>query len=308
MQANEDSKQFKKALRERDLSALKKIAKGDLHNHAALGGSPKKKGIFPPDKFDGYKGMKQYINTAFYPEMSFLEGYKRYVEATCQQAIEDGVIYLETSIDYRFLRMFKDIYSAFEYLDSLKNKYKNSCKINYDLGLSRGSFRDFSMAKEIISDSVFSGIDLYGDESNQLLKDFADLFIFSRNRGKICKAHIGEFCSASEIFDTVNILSLHEVQHGVHIIDSDDIIKMMVDKDVAFNVCVTSNIKTGGFKDYKNHPVRKMFDDGLLITINSDDVLLFYSSVSDEFLHLYNSKVFNENELDIIRKNGLRRC
>ena len=153
MQENEDSKQFKKALRERDLSALKKIAKGDLHNHAALGGSPKKKGIFPPDKFDGYKGMKQYINTAFYPEMSFLEGYKRYVEATCQQAIEDGVIYLETSIDYRFLRMFKDIYSAFEYLDSLKNKYKNSCKINYDLGLSRGSFRDFSMAKEIISDS-----------------------------------------------------------------------------------------------------------------------------------------------------------
>ena len=307
MKEDEDSEKFKRALRNHDLAALKTVAKGDLHNHAALGGNPARFGTFPPSSFDGYSGMKKYIRDSFHDEMSAVEGYKKYVEATCEQAVDDGVVYLETSVDYRFLKKFENLSLAIYYLEDLKNKYKNVCKINFDLGLSRKSFTDFHVIKSIISDSIFDGIDLYGDEYSRSVSEFADVFAYARGCGKRCKAHIGEFGSALSVLEAVNILSLHEIQHGVHIIDSDDVLEKFVGTDIAFNVCVSSNIKMGAVENYQNHPIRKMFDAGLLVTLNSDDVLLFNTGVSDEFLNLYDLKIFDENELDIIRKNGLRR-
>lgn len=307
MKTVDDSEKFIKALQNYDIKALRKVSKADLHNHSALGGNPEKTGIFPPQNFDGYIGMKQYIKTAFYPQMSVLGEYKKYVEATCEQAVDDGVIYLETSVDYRFLMMFASFYAAFEYLESLKNKYKSRCKINYDLGLSRGTFYDFAAAKDVLSSSIFSGIDLYGDERINRIKDFSQIFSFARDQGKICKAHVGEFCSATDIWDVFNVLALHEIQHGVHITDSDDVLKKFIGSDVTFNICITGNIKTGAVQNYENHPIRKMFDAGLNVTINTDDMLLFNTGISEEFLHLYDLKIFNGKELDIIRKNGLRR-
>lgn len=55
----------------------------------------------------------------------------------------------------------------------------------------------------------------------------------------------------------------------------------------------------------KNHPIRTLFDYGVRVTINSDDILVFGQSVSKEYLDLYEAGVFNAEELNIIRKNGL---
>lgn len=53
------------------------------------------------------------------------------------------------------------------------------------------------------------------------------------------------------------------------------------------------------------HPIRVLFDNGVRVTINSDDVLVFGQSVSQEYIALYNSGLFNGEELNMIRKNGL---
>ena len=50
-----------------------------------------------------------------------------------------------------------------------------------------------------------------------------------------------------------------------------------------------------------------MFDNGLLLTLNSDDILLFNVNLSEEYFNLYSLNIFNEAELDKIRQTGLRR-
>ena len=58
-------------------------------------------------------------------------------------------------------------------------------------------------------------------------------------------------------------------------------------------------------EDYNVHPIRKLYDNGIKVTINTDDMLIFDQSVSEEFFNLYNAGVFNSTELNEIRKNGV---
>ncbi len=56
----------------------------------------------------------------------------------------------------------------------------------------------------------------------------------------------------------------------------------------------------------KNHPIRKLYDHGVRVTVNTDDVLVFNQGVSEEFMNLYTNNVFTAEELDVIRLNGLK--
>jgi adenosine deaminase len=55
----------------------------------------------------------------------------------------------------------------------------------------------------------------------------------------------------------------------------------------------------------KDHPIRKLFDAGVKVTVNTDDALVFGVGVSEEFLGLYQAGVFTAAELDVIRQWGL---
>ena len=58
-------------------------------------------------------------------------------------------------------------------------------------------------------------------------------------------------------------------------------------------------------ESYKVHPIKKLYDNGIKVTINTDDMIIFDQSVSEEFFNLYNAGVFNSIELNEIRENGL---
>lgn len=301
------SEKFRIALINKDLTAIKSTPKADLHNHAALGGNSTNFGLKPLKKYDGYKGMKNYISQVIAPCTKALLNYQKYIDATLLQAIDDGITYLETSIDFRFIEMFPDIDSAIIYLENLKNLHKNVCEIHFDLGISRGSFNEFEKACELLTMDIFSGIDLYGNENSRDVRLFEKLFLYAKSKNKICKAHIGEYGTAQDIYEAVRILNLDEIQHGINVISDPYITQKIRSLNIVFNVCITGNIKMGIVKDYFSHPIRKMFDSGLKVTLNTDDFLLFNQSISEEFLNLYLLKIFNDIELDAIRILGLRR-
>ena len=73
-------------------------------------------------------------------------------------------------------------------------------------------------------------------------------------------------------------------------------------------MCITStsNILLGRVADMSMHPIGKLYRSGVDVTINSDDVLIFDSDVSKEYLRLYESKCLTAEELETIRKNGLK--
>jgi adenosine deaminase len=81
--------------------------------------------------------------------------------------------------------------------------------------------------------------------------------------------------------------------------------RMLADNHIRLNVCPTSNVMLGRVAGLETHPIRKLYDAGIDVTVNTDDVLVFGNGVSEEFLGLYQANVFDADELDLIRRAGL---
>lgn len=101
------------------------------------------------------------------------------------------------------------------------------------------------------------------------------------------------------------MLSLDEVQHGIAAAESDEVMDYLIENKITLNITPTSNFLLGRVSHMKKHPIGTLFRAGVNVTINFDDVLMFGSDVSKEYLTLYDHGVLTAGELDQIRVNGL---
>lgn len=304
---------FIKALKDNNINLIKMIPKGEFHNHSALGINRrllKSVGIKIPKicRIDNIEEMnkfsKKYISKLTQQE----DGFKMLIEGTVFSAIDDGVAVLETSIDYRFFKFYDDdINRGLLFLKELKNKYKNKISLRYDIGLSRKNYdiRFEESIQKLIDSNLFSGMDIYGEEKYNDLSKFKSIYEYGRQKKLKLKAHVGEFGTAEDIIKTIEYLNLNVVQHGISIINSYDAVRYVKDKNIIFNICPTSNILLKRIENIKEHPIKKMYDVGLKMSINTDDLLLFDSTLSNEYLTLFNNNVLSAEELDKIRVESL---
>ena len=151
----------------------------------------------------------------------------------------------------------------------------------------------------------FYSIDLYGDELAQPIENFVPIYKKAKENGLRLKAHIGEWGTAEDVRKGIELLSLDEVQHGIAAADSDEVINYLINHNINLNITPTSNFLLGRVADMKQHPIGKLFRAGVNVTINSDDILMFGSEVSKEYLALYNNDVLTPCELNQIRVNSL---
>lgn len=120
------------------------------------------------------------------------------------------------------------------------------------------------------------------------------------------KAHVGEWGTAEDVMEAVKLLSLDEVQHGIAAVHSAEVMQFLKEKKIRLNITPTSNVMLGRVTDMAMHPIRQLYRAGIDVTINSDDILIFDSDVSKEYLRLYQSGCLEADELDDIRVNGLQ--
>ena len=97
------------------------------------------------------------------------------------------------------------------------------------------------------------------------------------------------------------------MQHGIAAVNDPSVVRFLVDNHIRLNITPSSNYLLGRVKDLKSHPIAELYRSGVDVTINSDDVLIFDSDVSKEYLRLYQSGCLKAEELDDIRKNGLKK-
>lgn len=147
--------------------------------------------------------------------------------------------------------------------------------------------------------------DLYCDEFAQPITNFKPIYRKAKEKGLLLKAHVGEWGDANSVKEAVEELELDEVQHGISAGSSPQVMNWLADHKIQLNICPTSNVMLNRVDNLKNHPIRTLFDYGVRVTINSDDILVFGQSVSKEYLDLYEAGVFSTEELNVIRKNGL---
>jgi len=87
--------------------------------------------------------------------------------------------------------------------------------------------------------------------------------------------HAGEWDGPENIRNAINLLHPTRLGHGVRSIEDPDLVKEIIQRNIVLETCPTSNIATKIYKNYETHPVKKLFDAGVKITVNSDDPPFF---------------------------------
>jgi len=256
----------------------------------------------------GVHGINEWLEKVYRPLFDLPGAFKVAVDAAFIQAKSDGVTILEMSLDALMGRLFnirpEEVVSTFI---ASHRTIAPGIDFRPELGFSKSlPVRTLlSCFEPYVGMGYFRSIDLYNVEDAQPLENFRELYRFARQMGMKCKAHAGEFGNADSVRKAVELLELDEVQHGIGAAESPDIMKWLSQKGISLNVCPESNISLKRVKSYKTHPIRILFDHGVKVTVNTDDVMLFDVGNSEQYLKLYKSGLFSAEELDVIRMNGL---
>jgi hypothetical protein len=305
---------FKDYLLNNDLKGIKTIPKSDLHNHASNGGNPqfieKLTGLkfeAPPKLFNSITEMEEWAHKTIKKHCSKIQRW----EAAFAQASNDNISVLAMSFCRDEISCHGKFNSTGEFIDfiqMIKNKHipktiflpELAFRMEMDIELEK------SIIDEILSYNYFKSIDIWAisHSANEYLK-FKPLFLKAKDKGLRLKAHVGEFNGADDVMKVVEELELDEVHHGINVVTSPQIMNWLANNEIQLNICPTCNILLGRVNSYKEHPVRILYDYGIPVTINTDDMLICNQSISQEYHNLYKCGLMTIDELDKIRMIGL---
>jgi aminodeoxyfutalosine deaminase len=150
------------------------------------------------------------------------------------------------------------------------------------------------------------GIGLGGDEERGAPALFRRVYDIARGEGLRVVAHAGETTGPEFIWDAIEHLGAERIGHGVSAVCDARLIAYLKERQIPIEVCVTSNYGTGVVAEGAEHPVRKMFDAGLLLVINSDDPAMFATSLNDEYRRLLERHGFSEAEVRLLARNSFQ--
>lgn len=131
--------------------------------------------------------------------------------------------------------------------------------------------------------SCIAGFGLGGDEFNFPPKLFQRAYQIAAAGGLQCTVHAGEFAPASGMMEAMDYLPIQRIGHGVMSTHSPETIARLIDKNIALELCPSSNIALGLFPDMDRHPLRQFMDAGLSLSLNSDDPPFFKTTLGQEY-------------------------
>jgi adenosine deaminase len=306
---------FQAALETGDLDAIRRVPKSDLHNHFFLGGNRALvsewagEDIAPLDhKLGSMAEMHEWVQARFGALFAGAEGRLKAFEATLVQAKLDGVTRLETGETPWAITLHNG--SATALTDACRGVHARVAPdIDWipQLDLAREVPVDIQAHRlaPFLELGFWRSLDVSGDELAQSTAVFKPMYRKAKDAGLRLKAHVGEWGDADSVQRAVEELELDEVQHGIAAAQSSSVMRFLADNCICLNICPTSNVLLGRVESLAEHPIRKLYDAGVKVTVNTDDVMVFGQSVSDEFLNLYRAGLFNAAELNELRQNGL---
>ena len=138
------------------------------------------------------------------------------------------------------------------------------------------------LAAEHIKDGLVA-LDLAGNEAEFPTKPFHGIFKEARQAGLHVTIHAGEWGPAQHIREAIEDLGTERIGHGVRVLEDENVTALARERQTAFEVCITSNYQSGVVETLEEHPLMKMFESGLNVTINTDDPSISRITLSHEY-------------------------
>jgi len=147
------------------------------------------------------------------------------------------------------------------------------------------------------------GIGIGGDEVKGPPELFREQYAYAAAQGLRLTAHAGESAGAESIWGALN-LGAERIGHGLTAIQDQELIEELAQRQIPVEICLTSNFKTGCCVQLHDHPVRKYFDAGLMLTLNTDDPAMFQTSLTREYELAQTEFGFTDEHLRELARNS----
>ncbi|MFZ0963207.1 MAG: adenosine deaminase [Terriglobia bacterium] len=145
-----------------------------------------------------------------------------------------------------------------------------------------------------------------GDEAAGPARLFPDIFREAHDLGLHVVAHAGEACGPESIRDAVELLGAERIGHGLTAIRDAGVMALLCERRIPLEVCPSSNVSTGLIARFEDHPLPRLLEAGLEVTLNSDDPAMFGTSVQEEFLRAARCFEFSRETLAGLCRNAVR--
>ncbi|MFH5823668.1 adenosine deaminase [Georgenia sp. AZ-5] len=150
------------------------------------------------------------------------------------------------------------------------------------------------------------GVGLDSAEVGHPAAPFAEVFARARSLGLHLVAHAGEEGPPAYVREALDLLGVERVDHGVRVLEDPELVARLRAEQVPLTVCPLSNVRLGGVASMGRHPLPRMLDAGLLVTVNSDDPAYFGGYVGDNFTALRETFGFDAGALADLAANSVR--
>jgi aminodeoxyfutalosine deaminase len=150
------------------------------------------------------------------------------------------------------------------------------------------------------------GIGIGGDERRAGPEQFREVYQHAAQHGLRLTVHAGESVGPESIWGALRELKADRIGHGLHAADDPELVRYLAENIIPVEVCITSNVMTGCCAALEKHPVRELFDAGVLVTLNTDDPEMFHTSLLREYQIARQVFGFSEDEVRELARNSFR--
>jgi adenosine deaminase len=150
------------------------------------------------------------------------------------------------------------------------------------------------------------GFGLGGTERGHPPEWFVDAFDLAREAGLHSLPHAGEVGGPESVWGALQALKAERLGHGVRSVEDPELVAYLRQHQVPLEICPTSNVCLGVYDRYEQHPIRRLWDQGLYVTVNSDDPPMFNTDLVSEYHVLARYLGFDAGDLERLSLNALR--
>lgn len=310
-----DSEKFISALENDDAAALLSCRKSDLHSHA--GKACRREWLnarlgavipAPPPAFGGLDGMQAWFEGNVKPACPGFEGLVTRWEGGLIEARRNSLARLVMLFETANVDAAGGIEAFSRLIRGLAREHSPDTVLEPELTYMSSGDPEEEARKmdEYVETGFFRSLDVCGGETRPA-EAYLPLYRKAERYGLLKRLHVGETGGPDDIERAAEVLGLDEIHHGIGAAASPRVMKLLADRQIRLNVCPTSNVMLGLVKGYASHPIRILVENGVQVTINTDDLLIFGSSLDNEYRQLYKAGTLTAAQLDAIRIRGLRR-
>ncbi|MBN2259872.1 MAG: adenosine deaminase [Clostridiales bacterium] len=154
-------------------------------------------------------------------------------------------------------------------------------------------------------DSGVVAVDLAGNEKSYPAKNYRELFKKAKDLGLNITIHAGEGDGPESVRDAIYLLKANRIGHGVRSVYDENLLDEIKLLEIPLEICVTSNFQTKAVHSLKEHPIRKLLDMGIKVTLNTDNTTVSGVTITDEFELMEREFEFTMSDFEKVVMNAI---